>query len=263
MLTTLTKAQGYTDVPAESEGMVEGAQLPVTLLRTRQELEQTLVVVGSHDNTLDLLANELMDRSDPIRLASTHVGSMGGLRAIKNGSALVAGTHLFDPASGDYNFPFIDKYLPDISVQLVNLAIRHQGLLVPKGNPKSIQGVRDLLRDDIRFINRQRGAGTRILFDYHLCKENITPDQVLGYENEEYTHMAVAVNVLSGTADCGMASTPLPRPWTWISSPWQRSGTTCFSARIRRIPSWMCCWLCCATRAFRNALQLLEAMKPC
>ncbi len=204
MLTTLTKAQGYTDIPAASEGVVEGVLLPVTLLRTRAELEQTLVVVGSHDNTLDLLANELMGRSEPIRLASTHVGSMGGLRAIKNGSALVAGTHLFDPLTGDYNFPFIDKYLPDISVQLVNLAIRHQGLLVPKGNPKGIQGVRDLLREDVVYINRQRGAGTRILFDYHLQQENITPDQVQGYDKEEYTHMAVAVNVLSGAADCGM-----------------------------------------------------------
>jgi putative molybdopterin biosynthesis protein len=173
-------------------------------LVSKQDLEQTLVCVGSHDNTLDLLANELMDQEEPITLASTHVGSLGGLQALKRGTAHLGGAHLFDPQTQDYNFPFLQKYMPGVEVQVVNLAIRHQGLIVPKGNPKNISGIQDLVDSDLVFINRQRGAGTRILFDDHLRQAQVSPDRITGYEQEEYTHMAVAVNVLSGTADCGM-----------------------------------------------------------
>jgi len=174
------------------------------LLVPEAELDQTLVVVGSHDNILDVLGNELMGLPRPVRIASSHVGSMGGLTALKNRSALMAGTHLFDEDSGDFNFPFFRKYLPGLDVACVNLAIRHQGLIVAKGNPLGITGVEDLVRPEVRFINRQRGAGTRILLDYHLRQAGIGPEQVNGYEKEEFTHMAVAVNVLTGTASCGL-----------------------------------------------------------
>ena len=204
MITTLTKAQGMTIIEEQKEGLEEGAVVPAILLRDKKELEQVLVIVGSHDNTLDLLANELMGLDRPIRVSSTHVGSMGGLMAIKKGSAHLAGTHLFDPETDDYNFPFIDKYIPGLKFKLINLAIRHQGLIVLRGNPKNIKGIIDLTRKDVRFINRQRGAGTRILLDYHLKKAGISPEQVNGYEKEEFTHMAVAVNVLSRAADCGL-----------------------------------------------------------
>ncbi len=110
----------------------------------------------------------------------------------------MAGTHLFDEASGDFNFPFFRKYLPGLDVSCVNLAVRHQGLIVAKGNPLGIRGVLDLARPDVRFINRQRGAGTRILLDHHLKQSGIDPRDVRGYEKEEFTHMAVAVNVLTG-----------------------------------------------------------------
>jgi putative molybdopterin biosynthesis protein len=145
-----------------------------------------------------------MGREEPIRTSSTHVGSLGGLVAIKEGNAHVAGTHLFDPQAEDFNFTFLDRYLPGVAVRLFNLAVRHQGLIVPRGNPKKIKGIADLQREDVSFINRQRGAGTRILLDYHLEKSGISPDEVQGYKNEEFTHMAVAVNVLSGIADCGL-----------------------------------------------------------
>jgi len=145
-----------------------------------------------------------MDLDQPISLASTHVGSMGGLLAVKNGTAHMSGAHLFDPKTQDYNFPFLEKYLPDSQVTVINLVIRHQGFIVAKGNPKQISSVDDLTRDDIRFINRQRGAGTRILLDDQLYQTDISPEQIQGYDQEEYTHMAVAVNVLSGAADCGM-----------------------------------------------------------
>lgn len=204
MITTLTKAQGMARIPAHSEGVEAGAILEAELLVPQAELERTIVSVGSHDNTLDLLTNELMGLPEPHRLASTHVGSMGGLTAIRNRAAHFAGCHLFDPETTDYNFPFLAKYLPGLDLLVINLAIRHQGLIVAKGNPKKITKVEDLARQDTVFINRQKGAGTRILLDHHLKQAGISPEVVNGYAKEEYTHMAVAVNVLSGAADCGL-----------------------------------------------------------
>ncbi len=204
MLTTLIRAQGVTRIPSDSEGTEAGSQIRAELLVPEAELDQTLVVVGSHDNIVDVLGNELMGLPRPVRVSSSHVGSMGGLTALKNRSALMAGTHLFDEGSGDFNFPFFRKYLPGLDVSCVNLAIRHQGLIVAKGNPLGIGGVQDLARPDVRFINRQRGAGTRILLDHHLKQAGIDPRQVQGYDKEEFTHMAVAVNVLTGTASCGL-----------------------------------------------------------
>jgi putative molybdopterin biosynthesis protein len=204
LLTTLIRAQGVTRIPADSEGAEAGSLVRAELLVPEAELDQTLVVVGSHDNIIDVLGNELMGLSRPVRISSSHVGSMGGLTALKGRSALMAGTHLFDEASGDFNFPFFRKYLPGLDVSCVNLAVRHQGLIVAKGNPLGIRGVLDLARPDVRFINRQRGAGTRILLDHHLKQSGIDPRDVRGYEKEEFTHMAVAVNVLTGTASCGL-----------------------------------------------------------
>lgn len=204
MITTMTKAQAVAYIPEEVEGVEEGESMQAELLVPEADLDRVLVHVGSHDNTLDLLANELMGLSTPMRLVSSHAGSMGGLTALKSGSALFAGAHLFDPDSGDFNFPFIERYLKGIDVTVVNLAIRHQGLIVAKGNPLNIQGVEDLTREDVTFINRQRGAGTRILLDHHIKTAGINPRTVQGYENEEFTHMAVAVNVLTNAASCGL-----------------------------------------------------------
>jgi putative molybdopterin biosynthesis protein len=129
---------------------------------------------------------------------------MGGITAINNGSCHLGGMHLFDDDTGGCNFPGLAKYLPDVEVAVINLAVRHQGLIVQKGNPLGIQGVKDLGRKEVRFINRQRGAGTRILLDWHLKEAGMQPASVSGYEKEESTHMAVAVNVLTGAAQCGM-----------------------------------------------------------
>ena len=203
-ISSLTKAQGLVRIPANSEGVKKGERVGATLLCDPGELEATLIHVGSHDNVLDLLASFLMRSAAPYRLASSHVGSMGGLAALADGSALFAGVHLFDLESGDYNFPFLDRYLSGVPVALINLVIRHQGLILAKGNPKNIRDVADLTRPGVSFVNRQRGAGTRILFDYRLSQAGIRPAQVSGYDFEEFTHMAVAVNVQSGAADCGM-----------------------------------------------------------
>jgi len=204
LITSLTKAQGLLRIPAQSEGLEQDAQVDVELLTPLESLDRVLVHIGSHDNVIDMLGNELMGLPEPMRLVSSHVGSMGGISALKAGSALFAGCHLFDPETGDFNFPFLARYLADLEVLVVNLAIRHQGLMVAPGNPKNIRGVGDFTRPDVLFINRQKGAGTRILLDHHLKVAGIGPDQVRGYEREEYTHMAVAVNVLTGAADCGL-----------------------------------------------------------
>ena len=168
------------------------------------DIDGTLVVLGSHDNTIDLLATLLRRRDHRLRLSSGHVGSLGGLMALRQGRAHLGGSHMLDPETNTYNVPFIERYLPGVPLKLVNLAWREQGLMVAPGNPQQITAIRDLTRPGVRFINRQRGAGTRLLLDYLLQEAGLKADQVQGYEREEYTHMAVAVNVFSGTADVGL-----------------------------------------------------------
>ena len=202
---SLVRADGILTVSAGSEGIGAGEQVEVELLRKPEDILNTLVFIGSHDNILDVLANILHTAKPSIFLSSAHVGSLGGIMAIKRGDAHVAGTHLLDDETGEYNIPFIKKYLADVPLQLVNLVYREQGLLVPKGNPKNISGISDLARNDITFINRQRGAGTRILTDLQLKKAQISPESVQGYDREEYTHMNVASAVASGLVDTGMA----------------------------------------------------------
>jgi putative molybdopterin biosynthesis protein len=202
---SLVQADGILRVPAHSEGIGSGEKVNIELLRDADEIENTLVFIGSHDNILDVLAN-LLHRLRPIcRLSSAHVGSMGGIMAIRRGEAHLAGTHLLDENTGEYNVSFIKKFLPGVPLQLINLTYREQGLLVPKGNPLSIKGFEDLARKEMRFINRQRGAGTRLLTDLYLKRLNIQPEQVNGYEREEYTHMNVASAIASNNADTGLA----------------------------------------------------------
>jgi putative molybdopterin biosynthesis protein len=204
VITSLVKADGLLVVPAMSEGLEENRPFPAELLVTPEAIEGTLVALGSHDNTLDLLAT-LLHKEDPrLRLSSGHVGSQGGLMALAQGRAHFGGSHLFDPETNTYNVPYIKRYLPNLPLKLINLAWREQGLMVAAGNPKNIRTIKDLTRPEVRFINRQRGAGTRLLLDYLLQENGLEPAMVQGYAREEYTHMAVAVNVHSGTADVGL-----------------------------------------------------------
>lgn len=205
VLMSLVRADGIVRIPANSEGPGAGSEVEVELLRSKRDISNTIVCIGSHDNILDILANYLKKRYPEMSLSSAHVGSMGGLMALKRGEAHLAGTHLLDEETGEYNIPFIKRLLTEKRMVLVNLVYREQGLLVPKGNPKVIKGFEDLKRDDIVFINRQAGAGTRLLTDMYLKKLGIDPKQVKGYNHEEYTHMAVASAVLSGVADTGLA----------------------------------------------------------
>ncbi len=203
-ITSITQADGIIRIPNHFEGLQEGKPVTAELLGPVSSLSDTIVVVGSHDNTLDILADELKARHCHLTLSSSHVGSMGGLMALKRGVCHLAGSHLLDAEDGSYNISYIKKYLPGIRVRLVNLVFREQGLIMAPGNPKRIRDIRDLSREDVSFINRQSGSGTRILLDYRLNQCNMDPQAIKGYENEEFTHMSVAVAVLSGTADVGL-----------------------------------------------------------
>jgi len=203
-ITTLTRANAILRIPASSEGVSRGSRVELELLRPRKQIEQTILCTGSHDLCLDLL-HDFLRRSDPAYpLASTHVGSLGGILAIRDNMTHLAGSHLLDPETGEYNLTYLQRYLPGRSVALVTLVHRQQGFMVRPGNPKNICTVQDLIRDDVRFINRQAGSGTRVLLDFELDRASIDPDQIDGYDSEEYTHMAVAVAVLSGKADAGL-----------------------------------------------------------
>ncbi|KKM11415.1 LysR family transcriptional regulator [Clostridiales bacterium PH28_bin88] len=204
VITSLMRADGILRVPRLSEGFAAGEEVQIELLRPAEEILQAVVVIGSHDLSLDVLAHHLHRRFPELTLSSANVGSLGGLVALRRGEAHCAGVHLLDPATGTYNETYIPLYLPGEEAVLVNLAYRQQGLMVAKGNPAGINRLADLARPGIRFVNRQRGAGTRILLDYLLEREGIDRGAVQGYDREEFTHLAVAVAVASGSADAGM-----------------------------------------------------------
>jgi len=203
-ITTLTEADGIIRIPRNIEGIIENEKVDAHLLRPLASIENTVVVTGSHDNTLDLLADQIKKINGNISISSSHVGSMGGLMAIKKRACHMAGVHLLDPEDGSYNISYIKKYLPHQKVWLVNLVMRDQGLIVPKGNPENIQSIEDIKNRGLQFINRQPGSGTRILFDYKLKNLGISPEDIKGYQNDEYTHMSVAVAVLSQRANTGL-----------------------------------------------------------
>jgi putative molybdopterin biosynthesis protein len=203
-ITSITEAHGIIRIDADKEGIREDDTVSARLLKDRRSIEDTIVAVGSHDNAIDVLADLLRAESSRYSLSSSHVGSMGGLMAVKKGLCHFAGTHLLDTHDGTYNISYIKKFLPDVPVRLVRLAEREQGLIVAPGNPGKLSAIRDLARDDVVFINRQSGSGTRVLLDFHLRGAGVDPAVITGYENEEFTHMAVAVAVLGGAADAGL-----------------------------------------------------------
>jgi len=202
VITSLVRADGIVEISEGVQGIAANETVDVRLYRPRGALERTILALGSHDLTLDLLAQFLAQQGT--RLASANLGSLGGLIALSRDEAHLAGSHLLDPESGEYNLAYIKRYLPEVPVNVVALVGREQGLLVAPGNPLGLKGLADLARPDLRFINRQRGSGTRILLDYHLGRLGIEPDQIRGYAREEYTHLTVAAAIASGTADTGL-----------------------------------------------------------
>ena len=204
LVTSLVRADGMLVIPRTSEGIEAGEEVEIELRRPRAAIEAAVLVVGSHDVALDVLA-DFLHRADPgASLTSAHVGSLGGLLALGRGEAHMAGVHLLDEATGEYNVPYVRQYLPGRAVVLVTLAHREQGLMVRPGNPKRIGSIADLARPEVRFVNRQRGAGTRLLLDYEMRRSGLAPYQICGYDREVYTHMATAAAVASGAADAGL-----------------------------------------------------------
>jgi putative molybdopterin biosynthesis protein len=204
VITSLVRADGIVRIPRFSEGVHAGEEVTVELYRDPAEIARTIVAIGSHDLVLDLLAQFLAERAPGLRLASANAGSLGGLVALRRGEAHLAGSHLLHPESGEYNVAYVGQYLPQQPVVLVTLTRREQGLIVAPGNPQGITSLADLVRPDVRYVNRQRGAGTRVLLDYRLGELGIDPAAIQGYRREEVTHLAVAAAVASGVADCGL-----------------------------------------------------------
>lgn len=204
VIMSLVQAEGQISIEQASEGLEAREEVEVELFGNEEAIDHTLVAIGSHDMTMDILASEFRKAFPEMALSSAHVGSMGGLMALRKGEAHLAGVHLLDEETGEYNYSYVNRLLPNQSMVLVNMVHRMQGLMVLPGNPKHIRGIEDLTRQDIMFVNRQRGAGTRILFDYMLKEQGIEPEQIAGYQREEFTHMAVAAAVVGNVADVGM-----------------------------------------------------------
>jgi putative molybdopterin biosynthesis protein len=168
------------------------------------EIERTMVVTGSHDLVLDLAASALRERDPSVTLASSNVGSLGGLTALRDGLCHLAGSHLLDPDTGEYTLPYLQRLLPGRDVAVVRLVHRDQGLIVAPGNPAGVTGIEDVADRRLRYVNRQRGAGTRMLLDHELARRGIEPEAIDGYQREEHTHLTVAAAVAAGRADCGL-----------------------------------------------------------
>ena len=204
VVSSFMKADGIVEIPQESDGYKNGERVSVRLLRPLEEIEAALVVIGSHDPLIDEIAELLKQNDRRFLMKSSHVGSMGGLMAIRRSEAHIAGTHLLDESSGEYNIRFIKKQFPAGGVRLVQCVEREQGLMLRKGNPRNIKSMKDITRPDVSYVNRQKGSGTRILCDY-LCKRGeIDISKVRGYNREEYTHTSVAAIIAAGSADMGL-----------------------------------------------------------
>lgn len=204
VVSSFMKADGILEVPQGLEGYEAGCEVAVRLLCSQEKLKNTVVVIGSHDPLLDELGDMLHVADSGVYMASSHVGSMGGIMAIRRGEAHAAGCHLLDTATGEYNLSFIHKYFPNGGVKLIRCVGRQQGMMVAKGNPLNIQKFSDIAQEGIRYVNRQKGSGTRILTDYLCSQENLDTAAIYGYDREELTHTSVAAQIVSGSADAGM-----------------------------------------------------------
>ncbi|MDO4816563.1 MAG: molybdopterin biosynthesis protein [Bacillota bacterium] len=204
VVSSFMKADGILEVPQGTEGFEAGETVTIKLLRPLKELENSVVVIGSHDPLLDELGNMLHSTDCKLYMSSSHVGSMGGIMALRRGEAHAAGCHLLDESDGRYNSSYLRRYFPNGGVRLVECVGRTQGIMVQKGNPLNIRGMDDLFKGDLRYVNRQKGSGTRVLFDYLCKKSSYDVSKLYGYDREELTHTSVAAQIAAGSADAGL-----------------------------------------------------------
>jgi putative molybdopterin biosynthesis protein len=204
LFSSMAKADGIVRIPENTEGYEEGEEVSCELLRSEEEIAGRIHIIGSHDLSLDVM-RDMVKAGYPGRdLISTHTGSLSGIMALKKGITPLATTHILDEKEKIYNVPAIRRYLPDEAVKLIHIAKRMQGLFVAGGNPKDIRGLADLIRPDIKFVNRQFGSGTRILLDSMLAEEGLEKNTINGYDREESSHTAVGVLVKGSVADVGV-----------------------------------------------------------
>ena len=194
---SLVKADGLLYIDRYSEGYEGGTEVEIELRKPLSLIEKNLVIIGSHDLVIDIIGEK-------IPVSSAHVGSMGGIYAMQKGECHIAPIHLLDAESGEYNIPYVKKYFPVEKMVLVKGVGRTQGLMLPKGNPHGINTIADIVSGGFRFANRQRGAGTRLLFDYLLAQNGLKAADVDGYAKEYSTHLAVGMAVECGAADVGL-----------------------------------------------------------
>ena len=203
VITSFTRADCILDVPQNCEGYEAGDRAHVRLLRPIERIARTVRILGSHDPLIDEAADELRQQDIRAYVSSSHVGSMGAILAVGRGEGQLGGVHLLDETDGSYNVSYVERFLPNGGVALVECVRRAQGLIVAKGNPLGIRSVADL-PGGARYVNRQKGAGTRLLLDYLLGQSGVSPNQIAGYAREELTHTAVAAQIAAGSADCGL-----------------------------------------------------------
>lgn len=207
---SMVRADGLLIIPQNSEGVEAGDKVRIELLKNKKYIDNTLVCIGSHDILLDLVSDIMETKYENVNFSSTHVGSTAGLMALKRSETMIVPTHLLDEATGVYNVPILKQLFEndknDTGITLIKGFKRIQGIVVKKGNPLNIKNLSELTK--YRFVNRQRGSGTRVLLDYKLKQLNINPNDINGYTKEMSTHMAVCAAVASGEADCGIAIKP-------------------------------------------------------
>ncbi len=204
VLMSLVRADGLVRIERDKEKLAAGDPVEVELLKHDVEMDKRVLICGTHDLCFDILRNELQRRYEDVGMFVSNMGSLKGMMVLRAGYCHISSVHLFDDETGEFNIPFIKKFLYDIPLIVVNVFFRKLGFIVQKGNPKKIKGFEDLTRPDIKIINRVRGSGTRQIFDYYLKKYNIDKSRIRGYATEVHTHLNLASAVKSGNADVGL-----------------------------------------------------------
>ena len=202
---SIINCDGVLEIPQNVEGYEKGEKVPIKLINSVCEIKNTLVLIGSHDPVLDIAGDLMKSKDSNFSLSSAHVGSMGGIIALKSGECHLATSHLLDENTGEYNISFIKKYLEFKSHVLIKFVKRVQGILTRKDFHFPVKSVKDIRDLKLTFVNRQKGSGTRVLFDYLLKINSIDKKDIKGYEREEFTHLLVAEAVKNGDVDCGIA----------------------------------------------------------
>ncbi|WP_238882056.1 helix-turn-helix transcriptional regulator [Clostridium sp. YIM B02551] len=189
----------------KNEDSIENSQISNPLYYNEQPTNQGFVICGQ-DIILDILSRYLQNHPNGTLALRSYIGSYDGLYSLYHGKVHIATAHLWDGETGQYNIPYVKRLLPGTPAVIINLATRLQGFYVKNGNPKNIKSFEDLKRDDITFVNREKGSGTRILLDEYLKKLKIDSSNLKGYNRECFSHLLVASAVVRGSADVGLGN---------------------------------------------------------